>query len=444
MGFVRNHGPPYASSEKLCCTIVTTFTMPMLHVSVDMQNRINNSGIPYDPAGNTTSDGTQTYTWNAENRLTAGGGVTYTYDGDGRRVKKSNGKLYWYGVSGEGLTETDLSGNNPTDYIFFSGQRIARRDVSSGNVYYFFQDHLESTRVITDQNGATVRESDYYAFGGERVVGSPSVDDPHKFAGMYQDAESGQYYTWGRTYSPNLGRFLSPDPVAGSTGAPQSLNRYAYALNNPTNFGDPLGLTSLCIITIECYYMIYPAPPRAFEKINLGCREIGRRCTQLPDKARLSKKDQRRYERLKGNALIDIWDPECLSFLLGAGVDVTMFESTLMGQKAYSGNRSTITQEAAQTFITVPQQTVAQGFQIRPGVSAAASLNGTDVYFRQGGFLSGLFGNRNIKEETIEHEGLHNFLKLGDEYLQLRLGLEPNLSDTTNISEALKEHKCTR
>ena len=37
-------------------------------------------------------------------------GVTYTYDGDGQRVKKSNGKLYWYGINGEVLAESDLAG----------------------------------------------------------------------------------------------------------------------------------------------------------------------------------------------------------------------------------------------------------------------------------------------------------------------------------------------
>jgi len=200
-------------------------------------------------------------------------------------------KLQWRSIFGYLLAESDLSGNITGEYIYFAGKRIARRDAASGNVYYFFQDHLESTRVIADQNGATVRESDYYAFGGERVVGTATVDDPHKFAGMYQDAESGQYYTWGRIYSPNLGRFLSPDPVAGSIGVPQSLNRYAYALNNPTNFADPLGLTWLCIITIECYYIIYPVPPHAFERIDLGCREIGRRCTELPDKDTQKKRD---------------------------------------------------------------------------------------------------------------------------------------------------------
>ena len=45
-----------------------------------------------------------------------------------------------------------------------------------------------------------------------------------------------------RTLDSNLGRWLSPDPLARDVANPQSLNRYAYAMNNPTSFADPLGL----------------------------------------------------------------------------------------------------------------------------------------------------------------------------------------------------------
>jgi hypothetical protein len=38
------------------------------------------------------TDGRNTYTWNSEDQLKTAAGVTYTYDGDGHRVEKSNGK----------------------------------------------------------------------------------------------------------------------------------------------------------------------------------------------------------------------------------------------------------------------------------------------------------------------------------------------------------------
>jgi len=49
-------------------------------------------------------------------------GVTYTYDGLGNRVEKSNGTLYWYGPGGEVLHETDLTGKFAEKYMHFSGR----------------------------------------------------------------------------------------------------------------------------------------------------------------------------------------------------------------------------------------------------------------------------------------------------------------------------------
>jgi hypothetical protein len=41
-----------------------------------------------------------------------------------------------------------------------------------------------------------------------------------------------------------MGRFMSPDPMGGHLEDPQTLNRYAYARNNPTSLTDPMGLDS--------------------------------------------------------------------------------------------------------------------------------------------------------------------------------------------------------
>jgi hypothetical protein len=118
-----------------------------------------------------TSDGSLSSTYDAENRITStNAGVNYTYDGDGKRIAKSNGKLYWYGLSADAMVETDAAGNNPTEYIFFNGKRIARRD-PNGTVFYYFRDHLGSSRSIV-QAGQTspCYDADYYPFGGERVI----------------------------------------------------------------------------------------------------------------------------------------------------------------------------------------------------------------------------------------------------------------------------------
>jgi len=88
-------------------------------------NQLSNTGFTYDAAGEMTNDGTAAYVYDAEGRQSSAAGVNYTYDGDGQRVEKSNGMLNWYGVGGEVLSETDLNGNNGTDYVYFGGERLA-------------------------------------------------------------------------------------------------------------------------------------------------------------------------------------------------------------------------------------------------------------------------------------------------------------------------------
>ena len=57
-------------------------------------------------------------------------------------------------------------------------------------------------------------------------------------AGQYFDAETGLHYNDHRYYDPSIGRYLRPDPIGLAGGA----NLFAYALNNPINLIDPLGL----------------------------------------------------------------------------------------------------------------------------------------------------------------------------------------------------------
>jgi RHS repeat-associated protein len=172
--------------------------------------------------------------------------VNYTYDGDGKRVEKSPGKLYWYGSSGEVLDETDLSGNLTSEYISFGGYRIARRDSPSNSIYYYFGDQLGTSREIV-QSGQTTAcyEGDFYPFGGERII-TNTCPQNYKFTGKERDTESGNDYFKYRYYSSSMGRWMSPDPsqlAHADPRNPQSLNLYAYVGNNPL---DRVDLDGLC------------------------------------------------------------------------------------------------------------------------------------------------------------------------------------------------------
>src|SRR5271165_1989345 len=103
-------------------------------VTADGRNHL--SGLSYDASGNTLTDGNYTYTWNGESQIKTAAGVTYSYDGDGRRAAKVGSKFYWYGSGGEILSETDTAGNVQNEYVFFGGKRVALVPPTGDKLYY--------------------------------------------------------------------------------------------------------------------------------------------------------------------------------------------------------------------------------------------------------------------------------------------------------------------
>src|SRR5437016_7843415 len=127
---------------------VTKCKAENLSAAVNPNNQLQ--GYDYDAAGNMTYDATARlhYAYDQENRIAGVAPFTYTYDADGNRVEKSNGSttpatgtLYWYMTPGI-VGESDLSGNLKTEYMFFDGQRLARKDFPGKAVSYYFSDHL--------------------------------------------------------------------------------------------------------------------------------------------------------------------------------------------------------------------------------------------------------------------------------------------------------------
>jgi hypothetical protein len=94
----------------------------------------------------------------------------YTYDGDGNRLQKSSGKIYWYGAGSEVLDESDSSDNISDDYVYFAGKRIAHRVVRGNVISYYGEDSLGSSRQIYTSTSALCYDSDFYSFGGERIL----------------------------------------------------------------------------------------------------------------------------------------------------------------------------------------------------------------------------------------------------------------------------------
>jgi RHS repeat-associated protein len=187
-----------------------------------------------------------TYTYDQENRLSSTAGMSYTYDGNGERVLKSNTntgaavKRYW-SMGGNTLAEGDGSGTLTAEYVYFGGKRIARIDLPANTVHYYLSDHLGSTSMVASAAGTIEEESDFYPFGTEMIVTGPGANEL-KFTGKRRDTESQLDYYGARYYSNAFGRFPTPDwsdtPSAvpyAKLDNPQSLNLYAYLGNNPLN-----------------------------------------------------------------------------------------------------------------------------------------------------------------------------------------------------------------
>jgi RHS repeat-associated protein len=243
--------PPFAQLHpRNVVALGINFTLGM---AISANNQFTTTGFSYDASGNVLAAGTNTYTWNAESEIKTAAGVNYTYDGDGDRVQKSNGKIYWYGAGSEILDESDSSGNITDEYVFFGGKRIAHRVVSGNAIYYYAEDFLGSSRVMTTSAGTVCYDADFYPYGGERVV-TNTCPQNYKFTGKERDAETSNDDFGARYYSSQFGRWISPDwsaipapvPYANLTN-PQTLNLYAMVHDNPETFADLDGHDIICL-----------------------------------------------------------------------------------------------------------------------------------------------------------------------------------------------------
>ncbi len=115
---------------------------------------------------------------------------------------------------------------------------LARED-AAGAVRWTLSDHQGSVRDVVDNGGTVVNHITYDSFGKVVAQTDQSQSSRYLFAGREYDQESGDYYNRSRYYDPNIGRFLSQDPI-GFLG--RDLNLYRYVGNNPVQFRDPNGL----------------------------------------------------------------------------------------------------------------------------------------------------------------------------------------------------------
>lgn len=264
---------PSQSSENYTYDAVGNRTSSHLSQSYAYQpyNRLTNTSSVtyiYDANGNLTSKtdsgGTWTYTWDFENRLTQvvkpnGVSVSYKYDALGRRIRRvpSAGVSTNFVYDGQEVIKDINSDGSTVDYLNGPGidnkLRLTDSRLSTTGSLYFQQDHLGSTTALTNSSGAVVAQLTYDAFGNSTGSGLTRYD----FTGRERDPDTGLLYYRARWYDPQVGRFISEDPIGLAGG----INQFSYVSNNPQNAKDPFGLYEIDVH----YYLTY------FIAMKTGC-----------------------------------------------------------------------------------------------------------------------------------------------------------------------------
>ncbi|MBK9617558.1 MAG: LysM peptidoglycan-binding domain-containing protein [Candidatus Obscuribacter sp.] len=197
----------------------------------------------FDANGNMTSDGTNTYLWDAEDRL-----IKISYPGIGNYTQ------IFYDASGIKSKITETLANSLTNTKqFINSEMQMREERDAGNVvlkrffglgqtsgssnYFYTIDHLNSVRDLTDISGVLQAKYNYDMWGRPIVTAfAPKTD--FMYAGYYWHERSGLHLTRHRAYNPDLGRWINRDPI-GESG---SINLFCYVDNSPIASTDVEGL----------------------------------------------------------------------------------------------------------------------------------------------------------------------------------------------------------
>lgn len=192
----------------------TTATTNYLY---DYLNRLSQVATP---DGKTVSIGNLADGFNRLSKTTGTGTTSYFHDGMSV------------------LGEYDGTGNRTARYTLGTGidEIIAKKDATG--TYFYHYDGLGSVTAVTDSAGKVVAKYDYEPFGRMKETSTSTINNAYSFTGREYDKETGLYFYRARYYDPEVGRFVSRDPIGFKGG---DVNLYGYVQNNPVNFIDPSG-----------------------------------------------------------------------------------------------------------------------------------------------------------------------------------------------------------
>ena len=197
----------------------------------------------------------------------SGASSTFTWTAPGQTVQEwwlyigtTEGGNDLYDSGSLGVQETVTVTNLPTD-----GSRLYVELWAKVNGVWESDDYVVTASggpgggtagvEMTSPSAGTVLPGSTATFTWN-TAGSPgggTTDVAYKYTGKEQDDSTGLYFYEARYYDPVLGRFIQPDTIVPDPLGPQTLNRYAYVLNNPLIYTDPSGnfaCLGLCVTIV--------------------------------------------------------------------------------------------------------------------------------------------------------------------------------------------------
>jgi RHS repeat-associated protein len=170
--------------------------------------------------------------------------VTFGYDGLGRRSFRqitTRRTDQWYDRTGLTLESSTTSGANATYLREPGGDLLSVFSRTSFN--NVMADRQDSVIALVSTSG-TITNSYTYDPWGTVIASSGSAWNPFTFHGTYREPALGMYLAGARYYQPASARFTQLDPHPKKL---LTINRYAYAANDPVNSSDPSGLHEIMI-----------------------------------------------------------------------------------------------------------------------------------------------------------------------------------------------------